>query len=607
VKQRNANRFRPGLEQFEDRTVPSSVIYSATGPMSFIDASGGTRVLNVTETVTYDAPGHEGLYLWEYTIENASATTHPIEAVNGASGVVVIGYNQAVNELPDNIDTTLDWENLGYDPGLVFWDSQIGHGDLNTETPFISIGTSQTFSFTTTPQPLVNSYLTYAVTDVNDKSPDYYVYGATIKVPGPPVYWVGGTDGDGNPSNDNSWMNPNNWTSHEVPDQYTAVYFASNYSNYDAILPNSPVQVAELHMVNGYSGTVTLGSTLSVGKFELTTGAISQPNAGNDLSVTKNFLWTGGILNSTSNASTLHLVGATATIGAGNAITTGSTISLEVGNGIGAIATFLPGTLNFTNGGALDIGEFCMVDVEPEVNADVTFGGQPNPFGASQINLKAGGYLRVKTPQAMGRAVFAPNLPLKNTGGDLEIQKFVDVTFTGLVGGIGGNRSLQQDDGRLLLWNDATLTVENGIELRKGLLRTIAIGGGANQTATINGDMLNSGADIEINYSGPLPPGHVFGGELFVSGDVIWAGGKYRPYVDASQPGKADLWHVGKTLTVQFVPELAPAVVGGAVPANSTWLIIKANTKIDGIPPAMDDWTIVTDAASPPKMWYLKS
>ena len=66
-------------------------------------------------------------------------------------------------------------------------------------------------------------------------------------------------------------------------------------------------------------------------------------------------------------------------------------------------------------------------------------------------------------------------------------------------------------------------------------------------------------------------------------------------------------WHIGKTLTVQFVPKIEPVVVGAPVPANTTWLILKANTKIEGLPPAMDNWTIVTDANVPPREWYLKS
>ncbi|VTR98885.1 rhs repeat-associated core domain-containing protein : YD repeat protein OS=Isosphaera pallida (strain ATCC 43644 / DSM 9630 / IS1B) GN=Isop_2419 PE=4 SV=1: RHS_repeat: PT-HINT [Gemmata massiliana] len=143
--------------------------------MSHIDDAGGTRSLNLTQTVTYDAPGFEGLFLWKYVVENASTTLHPSETING-EGYVNVEYFEDV-ELPVNFGTSTDWYK-GYSDGIAYWT----HDTHPFTKTYIAPGSTESFWFTTSPNWLADSSLELFQEDIKEDAS--YLYEANVKVPG---------------------------------------------------------------------------------------------------------------------------------------------------------------------------------------------------------------------------------------------------------------------------------------------------------------------------------------------------------------------------------------------------------------------------------------
>jgi hypothetical protein len=87
-------------------------------------------------------------------------------------------------------------------------------------------------------------------------------------------------------------------------------------TNIDSVI-NTPAQFKSIHLVNGYSGTVSLANTLTVQTFEMRSRNIAQIGADSmyrQITVTNQFDWSGGVLNSSANAGTVTLQGANGTI-----------------------------------------------------------------------------------------------------------------------------------------------------------------------------------------------------------------------------------------------------------------------------------------------------
>lgn len=126
-------RARPALLTLEDRTVPATVMYTGTyGWESWL----GDAVA-VTVTVTHDAAGHEGLYLWNYRLENESF------ADGVGSFAVSVGDPQGVGNLGSSNGWTWDVGTFMEDPNLVSWHSG---GELDS---LMGVGESGDFWFTT--------------------------------------------------------------------------------------------------------------------------------------------------------------------------------------------------------------------------------------------------------------------------------------------------------------------------------------------------------------------------------------------------------------------------------------------------------------------------
>ncbi len=162
---RRKNRTQLGVEVLEGRDVPSTLIYSGT-----FDWNG---VASVTETVTQDAPGYEGQYLWDYHVTNESF----------ASGISTFAVPVEDSSMVSNLSSSVGWlgsiGTLLSDPDLIAWQAPapiggggsigldgVSGGGMTTDgpglppppPPGLAIGQSADFTFTTAPTAIGLTY-----------------------------------------------------------------------------------------------------------------------------------------------------------------------------------------------------------------------------------------------------------------------------------------------------------------------------------------------------------------------------------------------------------------------------------------------------------------
>jgi hypothetical protein len=427
------------------------------------------------------------------------------------------------------------------------------------------------------------------------------------------ITWLGGYS--------NMFGQPLNWDLGRVPQAGDDVIFgASAYqgiSNFGPAppggpgLPGSGGPYNSVQVLDGFGYTVTISMGFETNQLVLTGGGISQAanqhQTNRDIHVLESFDWTGGgVLNSSSDHANVRILGgATATITppAVGELITGSTLSFEVNaQGVGAQGTIEPGTVQFNNAAGAVVGG----TVTPVTQkASVLVRGNVDFLGTNGwITIKPEGLWRV-----IGPGTFTSPLPIYNTGGVLQVDTGATANITGRfpVDAV----SVQQVSGAIHIQGGSTLKATTfGVLLNGGKLSTLAnTAVGGSQTATIDGKLTNSGADVVIGeFSSP----HVFG-VLYCTDDVLWTGGTYRPVLDATDTSKADLWKVKKNFEVGGTAEIAPGTINGAPPQNQTWLIMEAVDGSISLQPGANDppidspvvpYTLVKQGN---KKWFLKS
>jgi hypothetical protein len=365
------------------------------------------------------------------------------------------------------------------------------------------------------------------------------------------------------------------WSLGRAPSYGDDVYFDGNYSS-DSVTVGVIGPWSSIHLVNGYAGTVTFNSTLLVGTFEQTSGALTWMLSGEDLNVSTSFTWTGGILNASTNANTVHLTGATALIApaGGGTVTTGNTLSFENG----ATGTFNPGTVNFTNAGAVNIDATSEVDAKP-----TTITSTVKYVGVSQINLAAGGKFFVGGPGTFD----GTGVPFYNNGGYVWLYDSVTVKLGGSVkvGASTYPSSYYQDGSGALtdIQSGSVLNVAKDVFLTDGLFKTSWNPNLADnvtaQTGTVTGDFSMTGGVVAVCAGGTSA--HY--GTFYVSGAVLMNGGTYKPAIDGTTSGKNDHWESGGNFLIDQIPgtggtaTLTPINTAGAgTVASGVWKIIKA-------------------------------
>ncbi len=326
-----------------------------------------------------------------------------------------------------------------------------------------------------------------------------------------PNYWLGGT-GD--------WNTAANW-SLGVPTATSALYFDGSQSNASVTIPSGgsgTTQFAELHLVGGYTGTVTLSNNVTVRNLELTSGTLNKPatSFGSDLTVTVAMLWTGGTLNNTTNLATLTLSGASATFApvGGGTVSIGSNLTLTNS----ATAVIFEGDYDFKNLPEVTVKPGTKMEAKPlTVTTTVKY------IGVKQINVEAA------TFQVSGPGTFdASGVPMYNSSGVVTFLGSTTVKLGGSVTipnlGIQTSISYYQDGTSYLqLEAGSELRVAKETRIAGGTLRTLYNPNLADtvaaQTATLTGALAIRGGTVSICYNPGVGGKHY--GTFYVEGTAI--------------------------------------------------------------------------------------
>lgn len=418
-----------------------------------------------------------------------------------------------------------------------------------------------------------------------------------------------------------TFMSSVNWSPSQTPASGDDLYFDGSKSLVGAAMITPPTIVFNsIHLVNGYTGTVSIYNTGTFAEIELTKGTIQL--TGSDISVSSKLTWTGGniTISSGSVSRTVHILsGATATCtpGAGNTVSTGATLSFESTGGTGSQGTFNPGNYTFTNGADLDVNAYSTVELKPTEQ--------------DKVNLKAvgaGSQLNVKGGMAIGMGGIGGDLemPLYVSGGIFTIRAPSTYSFSGLaltkadLPADPGAGSVEMSSGRIEIQHGATLKATgNGVKVSGGTLATIKNGDAAQSNAVIDGKLTNSGAIISILYDATVRKvgtGTVFFGILEVKKTFDWTAGTYTPavYAPGHDVNKADRILAREAITANTGGSgtVAPIAIDGdgkpnimnPVPGQS-WIILVSDASITGANPpnVIGKWDGLFPSPAPDKNW----
>lgn len=347
-----------------------------------------------------------------------------------------------------------------------------------------------------------------------------------------------------------------NWSAGHYPTYGDDVYLDGNYSSGD--VPLSAIgPLAGIHLVNGYSGTVTLTNHVWVGTLELTSGAISQWNGSfsTNMTVSSSLNWTGGTLNSSVHAGTVHFTGTTATIDPTAGVTTGSNLSFE--NGV--TATVEPGTITFNNDTIYTISDLSTV----VFNATSTItlvqnANAPNPNANNGNQIIQGG----KDVKVGGPIVNTKTVQIIGTG---TVAVFNGAVTAYTQSAAGASTTIQDGAGM-------DVSAGGVVKIAGGTLRTITNAGVTDSYANVWGTFVWTGGDLYIRVDTGQPqavPG------LFVHGNATWSGGTFHVYVDAQDGDNVDELAISGYLQVDTTGAVKPSIVtttvGGVPPSITIW------------------------------------
>lgn len=327
--------------------------------------------------------------------------------------------------------------------------------------------------------------------------------------------WIG-TNGGG-------FANPANWYGggSVAPTNGDDLYFGTVPQGKTISCDVPLTSLVGVHLVNGYTGTVSLHHNTTVGNLEVGSGSIAQiaSSTGNDLVVTERLAFTGGTLNNTVNSGVVHLTG-TATQGSSSYVSSstvsstnlGSTLSVEgSGNNIAKLY-FNGGVLNCVNGANVYIGEKGFGQSGPQ---DGLVGPIFVPVELRSI-WNIAGAVEVK-----GEWNVAKRSPLKAIS--------FQVTNANAKVTIHDNVTLSIKDVIAFTLSDGQVTVDAGVTLKVDPTAAVDVSGGTfttvSGTVTIDGMFQQQGGKLQLGGSGTFILTPVFG-ELLVKGNAfLLAGG----------------------------------------------------------------------------------
>lgn len=387
-----------------------------------------------------------------------------------------------------------------------------------------------------------------------------------------------------------------NWSPNGLPGASDDVVFDGTVANNTCPLnygtPSSTFN--SFNLVNGYSGVVTVNTGLMLHNFQMTSGTLNPAGIGSgSFGVDTSFIWTGGVLNSTSFTNVSANVRGSATVTPGTAgLTTGYTLAFQGGS-----ATVNDGKITFTDGAGVTVDGGANVQLVPATQDLLFVNADP---ATPEVNKVINGMLTVVGPHDWSSQGMGINI----TGGTFRIDDPCTATVTGHVGSPTGP-SVLMSSGSLAIYQRATLAAPNGVNATGGRISTLKSGN--YPSASIEGDLTNSGADVIILDGVTQRPLNVNSaqalfGKLIVEGNVNWTGGTYRPgiwsaagsdtgiFTENWEPDHyADNWSCTGTFTIGGTAKIAPntvdkqgnVTIGGAPTATGArWIVIQASTAL---------------------------
>ncbi|MBA4062338.1 MAG: hypothetical protein C0501_01265 [Isosphaera sp.] len=395
------------------------------------------------------------------------------------------------------------------------------------------------------------------------------------------------------------------------PSPADELYFDGAVSSVNDPVLNSPsaFSINAVRVIGGYSGRVTLNTSVSVGTLVLASAAatIDQPAVSggtSNITVTNQFTWTGGTLNSTSNVSTVTVTGSGAT--ALIAPTDRGKVSLgsHLAFANGAAATMNAGTIDATNEGlrisTTDEASFTVVTGplwEAILSVSQFLQGEIHP--GTSWTMESGSHLRVRgTITNAGTLTIMANAIFEVSGGDPE-------AIPAYTQGGASSATYLQGDAELITPQDQKIVIDNGI------LATVWVPDVAGSATIRTGTLQIDRGHIYVNYGQAV---HVNFGELLVSGDVWWNGGTFHPFVYSGGVAN-DVWRTidGGTFEIDG-GTIAPIYLDTDYGTSSfptsgdRWKVLRAGGGfVDASAPSVDDpgiWRLQIDAAGAPPIWW---
>lgn len=290
---------------------------------------------------------------------------------------------------------------------------------------------------------------------------------------------------------------------------------------------------AGIHVINGYSGTITFPANVSFGDYFQTCGATAQ-TAGKTLTVTSQLFWTGGAVNNTSNLATYTLDG----VVSGQIGTDDTTLS-------SGSEFVLDGSTTVTQSGTLNLGNDA--DIEVKVNAlfiqrRITLSSPKDPKINGYENTDSGGVMvwgrylsekgKVKYVRVEAGRILDVEVNSTNQYGGLKV--------TGKP--LAGNWSVTSK-GKIFIRNGQTLKAEHGVYVMQGDLYSYTAPAPAQQIATIDGRLRFEGDEIKLGLANTAPDTSVqtnaFSTLLVTKKAELW-GGTFQPKLNENNVTERD-------------------------------------------------------------------
>lgn len=438
-------------------------------------------------------------------------------------------------------------------------------------------------------------------------------------MPAATLTWLGGYGGSNSATTEYNWSEDGGTTrSALLPHTGDTIIFDGNVSgancdDFQAIgdsgtgdpgeiggPPGGGVSVgpfAEVDLIHGYGGTVTYSFPLAADILVMQSGALNPAFGGLDVTVDGTFIWDpqdadnpsgpkgDPTLNDSGYAATLHLIGAAATIDARDVtVQTGDTISLEDG----ATAVFVEGTVEFTGGDGVDVGEGCTATVAANAqapNLPVNFDKVTN--GPAKITIHPTGFWDVQGD-------WNSKLPIYNDGGRFQVLATLNATIDSGSSSVAAVYQTANTGGTTELNGGCTLTLKAGTSagsmdmdggslwVRSFKMRTPGEFGMdiIKEDVTIEGTLLVYGGFIQYDVraiqatdgTGALTRSST----LIVLGDVYWGGGTFNAGYEPTN-ALCTKWTASGTMYIYGDATVQP--VGSGLPTGArTYEIITAGT-----------------------------